>query len=579
MRTASTALLLAAIVSACQTQGELQCGDPHTPIHQIQGSQSVSELQGENHITEGVVTGHYLDREGQITGAFVQSDQPDNNPDTSDALFAINVTDPIGTRVRISGTVVELDRRLTSIDTDQIQACGSAPLPPPGPAFLPLQGRHIESLEAVRISITSDMGFADVSRMGSDGEAVVAAGSRLYSPTEIAQPGEIAEQVRVANLRRSLILDDFSEQRYGSKISWWPDAAKGLPRAGLGVDGLTGIMDHRGGYRLHLSEPARMAQPPERQLPEPPAVRGNLRIVGFNLLNLFNGNGKGGDFPTSRGARSKQEYQRQLAKLVAAITALNPDVLALAELENDGQGPTSAVADLQRALTESSGRPYEIIGGPSAGLGDDEIAVGLIYASDTVVPESSPRSLTRGAFDRLNRPPLAQRLRHRSSGQGFSVVALHLKSKGCGEAKGANADRGDGQGCWNASRLEAARALVEWIEADPEMDADSTVLIGDFNAYSREDPVLHLAKQGYRSLLARRQPQYSYVYRGAAGSLDQAMAGRTLSAKLAGAGYWHINADYPSWLDYRLGNQPDTLYRADPLRSSDHDPVVVDFQL
>ena len=32
----------------------------------------------------------------------------------------------------------------------------------------------------------------------------------------------------------------------------------------------------------------------------------------------------------------------------------------------------------------------------------------------------------------------------------------HLKSKGCGGATGADMDQGDGQGCWNPARREAA---------------------------------------------------------------------------------------------------------------------------
>src|SRR3546814_15323223 len=43
--------------------------------------------------------------------------------------------------------------------------------------------------------------------------------------------------------------------------------------------------------------------------PAPPQVAGNVRIAGLNLLNLFNGDGNGGGFPTARGARDVAGYR------------------------------------------------------------------------------------------------------------------------------------------------------------------------------------------------------------------------------------------------------------------------------
>ncbi|MFK7955390.1 MAG: ExeM/NucH family extracellular endonuclease [Lysobacterales bacterium] len=577
MRSIGLIGLAALALSGCQSSRTGSCADPFTPISQIQGFNFDSPLIGQSVVTEGIVTANYRDRDGVIEGSFIQSETGDGRPNSSEALFGVDIAEKPGTLVRVAGTVVELDRRLTTINVEALTACGAANLPAPEAIVLPLKGRHIESLEAMRVELSGTLRFSDVTRVGSDGEAVVAAGERLFWPTEVAEPGYIAEQVRTANLRRSVTLDDLSGQRYQGQISWWPDSANGLPAIGQTATGLTGIMDDRRGYRLQLTQTVKSSTKP-RKVPPAPTARGNLRVVGFNVLNLFNGDGDGGDFPTSRGARSRSEYARQLAKLVAALKTLNADVIALSELENDGNGPNSAVADLQRALSAASGREYQISRTPSGALGDDEIAVGILYASDTIEETRPADTLTRGPFSYLNRPALAQTLRHLESGQTFTTIALHLKSKGCGNAEGPNADKRDGQGCWNDSRTQAVTELTAWIEAAPHLNPRSTLLIGDFNAYSREDPVQFLADNGYRSLVARRNPQYSYIFRGAAGSLDQAMAGRTLSSQLRGAGYWHINADYPAWLDYHEGDKPAELYQPDPLRSSDHDPIVVDFQ-
>jgi predicted extracellular nuclease len=41
---------------------------------------------------------------------------------------------------------------------------------------------------------------------------------------------------------------------------------------------------------------------------------------------------------------------------------------------------------------------------------------------------------------------------------------------------------------------------------------------------------------------------------------------------------WHINADEPAALDYRMTNQP-ALYSTDFYRSSQHDPLLIDMLL
>ena len=72
---------------------------------------------------------------------------------------------------------------------------------------------------------------------------------------------------------------------------------------------------------------------------------------------------------------------------------------------------------------------------------------------------------------------------------------------------------------------------------------------------------------------------YSYVFDGAAGRLDHALASPSLSTKIAKALEWHINADEPSVIDYNTEFKPQDLYSATPYRASDHDPVVVGVNL
>ena len=68
---------------------------------------------------------------------------------------------------------------------------------------------------------------------------------------------------------------------------------------------------------------------------------------------------------------------------------------------------------------------------------------------------------------------------------------------------------------------------------------------------------------------------YSYVYRGQAGSLDHSIATEALAKDVTGVATWHINADEPRFVDYNEEYNPEQLYKANPYRSSDHDPVLI----
>lgn len=171
--------------------------------------------------------------------------------------------------------------------------------------------------------------------------------------------------------------------------------------------------------------------------------------------------------------------------------------------------------------------------------------------------------------------PLAQAFRS-ARGATFVVVANHFKSKGCGNASGADADQQDGQACWNATRTESAKRLHQWLQTDPTgAQTKLAVLLGDFNAYAMEMPMRSLRASGWQDAFAVagvKQP-YSYVYDGLSGRLDHALLSPAMAKQLRGAAEWHINADVMDAAGYLKRNLPG------PWRSSDHDPVLLGFSL
>ena len=320
----------------------------------------------------------------------------------------------------------------------------------------------------------------------------------------------------------------------------------------------------------------------------PEDVGGNLRVASFNVLNLFNGNGThqegaAGGFPTARGANSLFEFDRQLAKEVSALRAMNADVVGLMEIENDA-GPSSALADLVTALNAAMGAgTYAYV--DTGVIGTDEIKTALIYKPAKVRPVGAFKLLTSAVdprfIDTRSRPVLAQTFELNNL-ERVTVVVNHLKSKGSACDDIGDPDTGDGQGNCNLTRTNAARAEVDWLAGDPTGGGSPDVLvIGDMNSYTFEDPIRVFTDAGYENL-ARRfggLGAYSYVFDGQSGYLDHALASPSLAEKATGATDWHINADEPIVLDYNVEfktpAQVDYFYAPGPYRSSDHDPVVV----
>jgi hypothetical protein len=317
-----------------------------------------------------------------------------------------------------------------------------------------------------------------------------------------------------------------------------------------------------------------------------------VKVASANLLNYFNTftgctSGVGGAAADCRGAENPAEFERQAAKEVAAVEALGADVVGVMEMENDGYGADSAIQDLVNRLNAASAPGTWAFVDPDAALGgvnvagDDAIKVGLLYRPGRVTPVAGTTLVDRKP-DVFERHPVSQTFAT-ADGQRVSVVVNHFKSKGCDGATGAELDQGDGQGCWNARRTAQAQELAAWLGSTvvPAAGDPDVLVIGDLNAYAKEDPILALQAAGYANLVEQYggADAYSYVFDGAWGYLDHALASPSLRPQVTGAAEFHINADEPSVLDYNTNfktpGQVASLYAPGVYRASDHDPVLV----
>lgn len=561
-------MILAAFGVSAQAQ------DRPTPVGAIQGSGGASPMAGHDVVVEGVVTAvmRTAPLTDDVNGWFLQ-DAGDGDPTTSDAIFILDEGGPpVGQRMRVHGQVLERGG-WTVMDPASVTPLGKGRLPQAVVVSVP--PADWERYENMRVKVTVPLTIAGTHRAANAGELIVNFGDRLRTPSDAARPGAPARALAAENARRTLRLDDGSDTDRPASVWYLPKT--GLPRSGAKMSRVEGVLDQRGGdYRLQLTTRPTV-QP--AQMPPAPKVGGDVRVASFNLENFFNGDGQGGGFPTPRGARTPAELQTQLAKLVATIRGLNPDIAALMEVENDGSGPDAGIAMLVSALN-GNGSDWRFIDA-GAGSGGDQIRVGMIYRASRVSPVGAPATLQDDLFGSRSRPPLAQTFRagagiDQDMGPAFTVVANHLKSKGCGEASGPDADKKDGQGCWNAVRTESARRLDTWLHSDPtQSGSDLAIIVGDMNAYTMEDPVQALIAAGWRDAFdGQGTVPYSYVYDSQIGRLDHALLSPSLATRLAGAAEWHSNADEPSVRGYRDSPQDLT-----PRRSSDHDPLVVGLRL
>nr|WP_316641596.1 ExeM/NucH family extracellular endonuclease [uncultured Roseateles sp.] len=583
------------------------------PIYDIQGSGSTSPLATQNVVTRGVVT------KLMSNGFYLQDKNGDGNPATSDAIFVFS-TKPnsleVGQEVALRGLVSEFNTgasaqsaahtvtELTNATNPVLLGSGYAITPVEVDLnTLPTDG--LEAYEGMLVTLRGPLTVQQNFFLGRYGQLTMAAGGRLSAPTNIVRPAD-AGAMLADNQRRSIILDDGSSAQNVNPTPYIGE--DNTIRAGDTTESITGIVDYGPAtssntglamYRLQPVETPIFARSnPRTAAPEAPG--GNVRVASANVLNFFttftNGQtaaggsgegcslGSGTSAANCRGANSLAEYVRQRDKIVANLRAVNADVVGLMEIQNNGN---LAAQTLVNALNNAIGSPVYAVAPLPSDTGTDAIRVAMIYKPATLGLIGSTTLADSNPIN--NRPTYAQGF-VAPNGERFAVLVNHLKSKSsCPGAGDPDADQGDQQGCWNATRVLQAKQLRNFVgQVKAVAGTSDVILLGDFNALAKEDPIYELTHDDFViDQPGRFDPAaYSYVFDGMTGRLDHALATPSITPKIVGAHHWHINADEPTIIDYNLEfKQPacadcgPDYYSPTAYRSSDHDPVVLGLNL
>ncbi len=564
-------------------------------IHDIQGSGTSTPIAGTTVTINGVVVGDFQGNSPTLRGFFVQEEDADADANalTSEGIFVFHSSTDVapGDVVSVTGRATEFSS-LTQIDqVANVTVCDSGASVTPAAITLPVGATgDWERWEGMLADFTQTMTVTENFSLGRFGEVVLSSTGRQYQGTHAAEPGADAAAVADLNARTRIVLDDANTFQNVDPTRYPTGglSAANTLRIGASVSDLTAIVHEGfGTYRLQPVADITFDGAAARPV-NPPDVGGDLQIAAFNVLNYFNGDGLGGGFPTARGANTAVEFGRQHDKIVAAIAAMDAEVVGLMEIENDGADAVPAIQTLVDGLNDVAGAGmYDYV--ETGVIGTDAIAVAIIYQPAAVTPTGTFAILDTSVDPRFddtrNRPALAQTFTETSSGAVFTVAVNHLKSKGSG--CGAGDDQPDqlGGNC-NGTRTAAAEALADWLLADPTESGDpDSVIIGDLNSYAMETPIDALDDAGFTDLLWELEgpDAYTYVFQGASGYLDHAQASASFAAQVTDAAPWHINTDEPPVLDYNTEfksvNHQASLYAPDPYRSSDHDPVIVGLDL
>ena len=555
----------------------------------------------------------------------------------SDGLFVFmgksSATMPsIGDCVVVKGKVAEYSgvqnataatQSLTQLLPQSITAATDCdPVKPTELSGVPTQDQ-MEALESMLVLPKDTWTITDNYKTNRYGTLSLTPGTEvLRTATDVVAPGAPAQAYEAENAAKTIDLDDasttdltnFKQNGHKERYAY---LANGAPaRVGYHVT-FTKPVVLESRFGSFVFQPTQMtAGNPDRspvtitgERPAAPSVSGDTKVATFNVLNYFSDLGenepgcKGYEdrdhkYVTDkncklRGAWSSQAFANQQTKIVQAINTIDADVVALEEIENPvASGVSSdrdgALKSLVNALNAAAGSEvWAYVPSPSTvPANEDVIRIAFIYKKATITPVGDSVIYDDPAYTGLARQPLAQEFKPitdaNHEGKNFVVIANHFKSKGSapknlsGAEAAANTDNGDGQGNSNGVRVKQARALATFAQ---RFNGTPTLLVGDFNAYTKEDPLKVLTDAGWTHESGHGDS--SYVYGGRSGSMDHVFANSAAHPLITEVKSWAVNAQESIAFEYSRANYNAYLaFEADnPYRASDHNPEIIGLNL
>ena len=383
------------------------------------------------------------------------------------------------------------------------------------------------------------------------GNSLTIAPRRLFTPTNQAYPNSPAYQSIVRlNGTGAMTLDGVS---MGSPIHRCGEKIYHLQAKVNSTGSLTWVSgEWRGNTRAEL----------EAGLPDIGDYR--LLVCTFNLEYFLSVDF---DASSSMGPDNAAQHAKQCIKINKALKLINADVYGFVEIQQ-GDSALKEIADSLNSLIPA--RNYAYISDGSVPNGTYTKS-GFLYDANKIEPLGQ---LQENNTKVQNRKKMIC-FREIATGERFIFSVNHFKAKS-GNGSGSDANQNDGQGGYNATRVAEAQSVMEQYKRyRPAIREKDILIMGDLNAYAKEDPITCFTSNGMIDLhrAFHADSSYSYQFAGLAGYLDHAICNSTLFPQVTGVAGFHINSDESDNYTYDKSNDLSMF------RCSDHDPVLVGLKL
>ncbi len=289
--------------------------------------------------------------------------------------------------------------------------------------------------------------------------------------------------------------------------------------------------------------------------PKPKMPKNGLLVCAANIQNYFYDLG---GYAQRKTTKKQQAMQTQ--KICKAFKQIDADIYALCEIQK-GDSAAQMLVDAMNKITKKERYAYVSHGWSNS----DMISCGYIYRMDKVRPYGDLQYAYKDTTSHYRYRLMACGFEEIESGEKFVLNVNHLRSK-----RGTGAESNEKR----MANVDSLLVMLDKIEQEQLFGDSDVLLVGDYNAYTQEEPIQTLVRAGYTDMLMRDASMgYSYVYHSEAGYLDRVFASETMAKQVKKVAVYHLNADYFYSRGFKRGLD-DTMYRY-----ADHDPILVRVEL
>ena len=289
--------------------------------------------------------------------------------------------------------------------------------------------------------------------------------------------------------------------------------------------------------------------------PKPKMPKNGLLVCAANIQNYFYDLGGYAQRKTT-----KMQQAMQTLKICKAFKQIDADIYALCEIQK-GDSAAQMLVDAMNKMAKKERYAYVSHGWSNS----DMISCGYIYRMDKVRPYGDLQYAYKDTTSHYRYRLMACGFEEIESGEKFVLNVNHLRSK-----RGTGAESNEKR----MANVDSLLVLLDKIEQEQLFGDSDVLLVGDYNAYTQEEPIQTLVRAGYADMVMRDDSMgYSYVYHSEAGYLDRVFASESMAMQVKQVAVYHLNADYFYSRGFKRGLD-DTMFRY-----ADHDPILIRVEL